>query len=253
MNQKTLEKLLNDLHKGKIRPETAIKKLKNFPSQNLGFANIDHHRTLRQGFPEVIYCEGKSDREVVTIARKLIATGAPLLATRASKEQYLKIKKFATTAVFHEKSRAITMEPDEKEKQRKSGNVLVISAGTSDIPVAEEASVTANVMGSKVKTIYDIGVAGIHRLFEHSQEIENARVIVVVAGMDGALTSVVGGLARCPTIAVPTSVGYGASFGGLSALLAMLNSCAAGVAVMNIDNGFGAGTLAHKINSMEGV
>ncbi len=195
----------------------------------------------------MIYCEGKTDKEVIAIAKKIVESEAPLLATRASSKLFKEVKKFAPGAVFHARSRAIVVETEEKDK---TGSVLVISAGTSDIPVAEEAMVTSSVMGSAVETIYDVGVAGIHRLFDHMETIKKARVIIVVAGMDGALASVVGGLVERPVIAVPTSVGYGAAFGGVSALLAMLNSCAAGVAVVNIDNGFGAGVMAHKINSL---
>lgn len=247
MTEKGLRKILDQLAKGNITPDEAFGKLKGFPAEDVGFANIDHHRAIRQGFPEVIYCEGKTDGQIVTIVKKMIATKNPVLATRATKTVFSKIKKFAKGAVFHEASCAITIE---KKNREKKGNILLVSAGTSDIPVAEEAAVTASIMGSKVETLYDVGVAGIHRLFASADKIEKARVIVVVAGMDGALPSVVGGLAPCPVIAVPTSVGYGASFAGLSALLAMLNSCAAGVGVMNIDNGFGAGALAHKINSV---
>ena len=245
MTPKDLKKILDDVAAGAITPNKAFDRLKGFPAEDVGFANIDHHRVIRQGFPEVIYCEGKTDAQIVAIVKKMIATKNPLLATRANKTVYAKIKKFAKGAIFHKASRAITIE---KKNSTKKGSVLVVSAGTSDIPVAEEAAVTASIMGSKVETLYDVGVAGIHRLFASAEKLEKARVIVVVAGMDGALPSVVGGLVPCPVVAVPTSVGYGASFAGLSALLAMLNSCAAGVGVMNIDNGFGAGALAHKIN-----
>lgn len=250
MTRNEINKIVKLLHKNKITPDQAMEKLKHFPAEDVGFANVDHHRAIRQGFPEVIYCEGKEEKDSVAIIKKIASMKHPVLATRSSKQVYAKVKKFAKNAKFHERSRAITIEP---KKKKRAGYVLVISAGTSDIPVAEEAAVTADIMGSKVKTVYDVGVAGIHRLFKHSDKIIKARVIVVVAGMDGALASVVGGLAPCPVVAVPTSVGYGASFGGVSALLSMLNSCAAGVAVQNIDNGFGAGTLAHKINSMAGV
>lgn len=240
-----LEEALKLLYEKKITPDEALERLRHFPTESLGFARIDHHRSLRQGFPEVVYCEGKTDAEVVAIVKKLSASKSPVLATRASKSSYTKIKRFAKNAVYHERCRAIVIEP---KRRKKTGSVLVISAGTSDTPVAEEAAVTASVMGASVETIYDVGVAGIHRLLEHTKKLSEARVIVVVAGMDGALASVIGGLAPCPVVAVPTSVGYGASFGGISALLAMLNSCASGVAVMNIDNGYGAGALASKIN-----
>lgn len=240
-----IEKIVMALAEGKLSPEKAMERLKHYPTENLGVAAIDHHRAVRQGFPEVVYCEGKSDADVATIVKRLAKTGHPVLATRASEKSFKAIKKFAKNAVYHERCRAITIEP---KGAKRVGDVLVLSAGTSDVPVAEEAAVTAMVMGSHVETVYDVGVAGIHRLFNQMDRIRNARVIVVVAGMDGALASVVGGLAACPVVAVPTSVGYGAAFGGVSALLSMLNSCAAGVAVMNIDNGFGAGALAHKIN-----
>lgn len=247
MTEKDLKKILDQLAGGKITPDKAFLELKNFHMEDVGFANIDHHRVIRQGFPEVVYCEGKTDAQIVAIVKKMAAKNHPVLATRATKTAYTKIKKFAKKAVFHEASRAIAIEP---ARRKKRGAVLIVTAGTSDIPVAEEAAVTASIMGSAVETVYDVGVAGIHRLFASAEKLNNARVIVVVAGMDGALPSVVGGLVPCPVVAVPTSVGYGASFAGLSALLAMLNSCAAGVAVMNIDNGFGAGALAHKINTV---
>lgn len=245
MADKHLTKIIKLLYEKKIEPDEALDMLRHYPMEPMGFAHIDHHRSLRQGFPEVIYCEGKTDSDVVGIARKIVARKAPLLATRASRKLYEKIKKFAKGAVYHERSRIIVVAP---KRRKKTGHVLVITAGTSDIPVGEEAAVTAEVMGSSVETIYDVGVAGIHRLFGHMETVRKARVVVVVAGMDGALASVVGGLVDKPVVAVPTSVGYGAAFSGVAPLFAMLNSCASGVAVMNIDNGFGAGALAHKIN-----
>lgn len=245
MPNQELIKIIGLLYEKKIKPQEALNMLKHFPTENLGFANVDHHRGLRQGFAEVIYCEGKSVEDVAAIAKTLITGKGPVLLTRANKNIFTKIKKLAKRAVFHERSRAIVMVPN---RRKKAGAVLIVSAGTSDISVAEEAAVTANVMGSRVQTLYDVGVAGIHRLFKHVDKLMEARVIVVVAGMDGALASVIGGLVNRPVVAVPTSVGYGAAFGGVAALLAMLNSCSAGVAVMNIDNGYGAGALAHKIN-----
>lgn len=245
MSNQDLIKIIGLLYEKKIKPQEALNMLKHFPSENLGFANVDHHRGLRQGFAEVIYCEGKSVEDVAAIAKALAVGKGPVLLTRANEKIFTKIKKMSKKAVFHERSGTIVMAPN---RRKKAGSVLVVSAGTSDIPVAEEAAVTANVMGSRVQTLYDVGVAGIHRLFKHVDRLMEARVIVVVAGMDGALASVIGGLVKRPVVAVPTSVGYGAAFGGVAALLAMLNSCAAGVAVMNIDNGFGAGALAHKIN-----
>lgn len=242
-----LDHILKQLYEREITPEQAAKKLKHFTMEDIGVAHIDHHRAMRQGFPEVVYCEGKTEADAVAIIKKLAATGHPVLATRASREVYAKIKRSYKSAVYHERSRAIVIE---KPGGKKVGAVLVLSAGTSDAAVAEEAAVTAEVMGSNVEMVHDVGVAGIHRLFAHAEKLKNARALVVVAGMDGALASVVGGLVDKPVIAVPTSVGYGASFGGVAALLSMLNSCSAGVAVMNIDNGFGAGALAHKINAL---
>jgi len=247
MLEKNLLKLLEQIAQGKTTPQAAMARLKDFSAEDLGVASVDHHRHLRQGFPEVIYCAGKTPDEVEAIARAIIKRHGTLLATRADKKIYQRVKKLAKAAVFHPRSGAITVEG---EKRKRTGLALVVSAGTSDLPVAEEAAVTADIMGSAVETMYDVGVAGIHRILNRVDRLSAARVIVVVAGMDGALPSVVGGLTARPVIAVPTSVGYGAAMGGLSALLAMLNSCASGVAVMNIDNGFGAGTLAHKINTL---
>jgi len=248
MNAADLKKILAALSRGKMNPDEALEKLTHFPTEDIGFASIDHHRELRQGFAEVIYGEGKSDGQTATIARKLLATGAPVLVTRTTKGAYTKIKRFAPAATFHEAARAITIE--KKRPAKKTGAILVVSAGTSDLPVAEEAALTASLMGSQVETLHDVGVAGIHRLLAHNEKLRSANVVVVVAGMDGALPSVVGGLVAAPVIAVPTSVGYGAAFGGLAALLAMLNSCASGLTVVNIDNGFGAGVAAHKINQL---
>ncbi|MDH5638579.1 MAG: nickel pincer cofactor biosynthesis protein LarB [Nitrospinota bacterium] len=246
MVEKSLQKLLNSLYQKKITPQEAMENLKTMAAEDIGVASVDHHRHLRQGFPEVIYCAGKTEDEVAAIARAILKKSKTLLATRADKKIFTRIKRVNKSAIFHPRSGAITVGGG----KAKVGEVLVVSAGTSDLPVAEEAAVTADIMGSRVETVYDVGVAGIHRLFAHMEKLESARVIVVVAGMDGALASVVGGLTSRPVIAVPTSVGYGAALGGLSALLAMLNSCAAGVGVMNIDNGFGAGALAHKINTL---
>jgi hypothetical protein len=248
VNEERLRELLAAVADGSTPVEKALAAMKRLPTETLGFATIDHHRTLRQGFPEVIYGAGKTDEQVIALIKKMAKTGHPTLATRVSKKVFTAVKRSIKTAVWHEAARAVTVTP--KKAAPKIGSVLVLSAGTSDIPVAEEATVTAEIMGSKVTTVYDVGVAGIHRLFAHHDKMATARVVIVVAGMDGALPSVVGGLVPCPVVAVPTSVGYGASFGGLSALLSMLNACAAGVAVMNIDNGFGAGALAHKINTL---
>lgn len=246
MNQDNLKKLLEQVRGGKVSVAQGMKRLRDLPFEGMGFAHIDHHRSLRQGAPEVIFAEGKSEKEVLAIAERMLAAGHDVLATRASREIYRKIKRKETRAVYHERSRVVVVRLKKKKPTR--GKVLVLSAGTSDIPVAEEAAVTAEALGSRVETLYDVGVSGIHRLFEQRDRITGARVLVVVAGMDGALASVVGGLVDKPVIAVPTSIGYGASFGGVAALLTMLNSCASGVATVNIDNGFGAGTMAHRIN-----
>ena len=246
MNISRLKKLLADVKSGAVGPEDALDKLRHLPFEDIGFAVVDHHRHLRQGAPEVIYCEGKTALQVAGIAGRMLAHGSDVLATRADKAVYKALKAVDRRAKHHEAARAVVIE--HAKKKPTEGVVLVITAGTTDIPVAEEAAVTARTMGSTVETMYDVGVSGIHRLFGRKDSVFSARVIVVVAGMDGALASVVGGLVDKPVIAVPTSVGYGASFGGVAALLSMLNSCAPGVSVVNIDNGFGAGCMAHKIN-----
>lgn len=246
MNPSSLKKLLQQLHLGAIKPDEAFEQLKKLPYENLGFANIDHHRALRKGFPEVIYCAGKTVEQVCAIARRIISAGNDLLATRASQEIYEAVKQADSRAVYNAIAGTIVLK--QHKKRPTVGVVLITSAGTSDMPVAEEAAVTAETLGSRVERLYDVGVAGLHRLLDNKEKLLKARVIVVVAGMDGALASVIGGLVDKPVVAVPTSVGYGASFGGISALLAMLNSCAAGVATVNIDNGFGAGCMAHMIN-----
>ena len=245
MDQKLLKKLLTDLKAGKTSVETAIARLRTLPYEDLGFASVDHHRSIRQGFPEVIFCEGKTRAQVLGIARGLLKKGGPFLATRAEPEIGRALGRLDPRAVYHELARVVVLDRQNRIPQ---GDILIVTAGTSDIPVAEEARLTAEIMGSRTEVLYDVGVAGIHRLFGRHERLLQARVLVVVAGMDGALPSVIGGLVDRPVIAVPTSRGYGASFGGLAALLTMLNSCAAGVGVMNIDNGFGAGCLAHRIN-----
>jgi len=245
MNRQRLERMLNEVESGALSVSTALERLRSLPYEDLGFASLDHHRAIRQGFPEVIFCEGKTTKQIAGIAKALLKHHKPFLATRASRDVARALKRLDRRAVYHEEARLVAI----KDPKRKLlGQVLVVTAGTSDIPVAEEARITAEVMGSKVETLYDVGVAGIHRLLERHNRLTQANAIVVAAGMDGVLPSVVGGLVDCPVIAVPTSRGYGASFGGLAALLTMLNSCAAGVGVMNIDNGFGAGVLAHRIN-----
>jgi NCAIR mutase (PurE)-related protein len=242
MDGPKLKKILSSVKSGKLSIDTAFKRLKLLPYEDLSFAKVDHHRNIRQGIPEVIFAEGKQVGEVIGIAQSIFKKGKKLLITKASREVYdsLKIK----NAVFHPSSGTISANGEKKKR----GHILIFSAGTSDIPVAEEAAVTASFLGSRVETAYDVGVAGIHRLLNTSKSIDSARVIIVVAGMEGALPSVVGGLTDKPIIAVPTSIGYGTSLSGLTALFAMLNSCVPGIAVMNIDNGFGAGCLAHKIN-----
>lgn len=249
MTRQDLLRLLRDFKDGRLGLEQAMSKLEHLPFEDLGFAKIDGHRTLRQGFPEVVYCAGKTTDQVVQIVARLAAREANVLATRANAATFAAVKAAVPEARYNEAARAIVVErqPLAADPDRP---IMVLTAGTSDMPVAEEAAVTAAVMGNTVERIYDVGVAGIHRLFAHLPDLERANVVIVVAGMEGALTSVVGGLVDKPVIAVPTSVGYGANFGGLSALLAMLNSCAAGVAVVNIDNGFGAGRLASIINHM---
>ena len=246
MNITHLTELLQAVRTGKINIETALTRLKHLPFEDVAYAHIDHHRHLRHGMPEVIYCEGKTLEQVVGITKRMLKAGSNVLATRANEQVYKALKKIDRRAVYHGASRAITIQHAKKRATR--GTVLVLTAGTSDIPVAEEAAVTAEMLGSAVLTLYDVGVAGIHRVLSKRDMLDAARVIVVVAGMDGALPSVVGGLVDKPVIAVPTSVGYGAGFQGLAPLLTMLNSCVAGIAVMNIDNGFGAGVLAHRIN-----
>ncbi|NOY52578.1 MAG: nickel pincer cofactor biosynthesis protein LarB [Deltaproteobacteria bacterium] len=245
MDPDELKKLLQEIRKGKMSVTEGMKRLRDLPYEDLGFAHIDHHRALRQGSPEVIFCEGKTESRIVQIVERMLAQGYDVLATRASPSIYREIRKLDGKARYYTDSRTIVIR---RKKKRLVGSILILSAGTSDISVAEEAAVTAETLGSRVETLYDIGVSGIHRLFDQREKIMSARVLIVVAGMEGALASVVGGLVDKPIIAVPTSIGYGASFGGIAALLGMLNSCAAGVAVVNIDNGFGAGAMAHRIN-----
>jgi pyridinium-3,5-biscarboxylic acid mononucleotide synthase len=246
MNKADLTRLLQNVRSGKIDIASALQRLRHLPFEDVSYAHIDHHRHLRHGMPEVIYCEGKTREQVAGIAERMLKAGTDVLATRASEDMYRAIKKLDRRAEYHRASRAIVVR--RTKKTGTDGIILVLTAGTSDIPVAEEAAITADMLGSTVETVYDVGVAGIHRILSKQDMLDRARVIVVVAGMDGALPSVVGGLVDKPVIAVPTSVGYGAGFQGLAPLLTMLNSCASGVAVMNIDNGFGAGVLAHRIN-----
>jgi len=241
-----IEQLLRAVAAGSMSPEEGVQRLRFLPYEDIGFARIDHHRALRQGIPEVIYCEGKTVEQVVRIAERILARQSGLLATRVASATAHALLALEPTAQYNELARTVTVR--QTARPGTTGVILVVSAGTSDLPVAEEAVVTARALGSTVQTVYDVGVAGLHRLLDTQPQLTAARVIVVVAGMEGALASVVGGLVDKPVIAVPTSVGYGANFHGLAPLLAMLNSCAAGVAVVNIDNGFGAGYMAHTIN-----
>jgi NCAIR mutase (PurE)-related protein len=247
MTKQELQSLLADFKSGKRSEQDIIEQLAALRFESLGFATIDHHRRLRQGFPEVIFCQGKTPEQVTEIAVRIVHRSQPLLATRATREHFQAVKKKIRFAHYDDTARVITAnEPKKPDADR--GIILVVSAGTSDIPVAEEARITAKMLRNPVETLYDVGVAGIHRLLMQTDKLLNASVIIVVAGMEGALPSVVGGLVDIPVIAVPTSVGYGASFGGIAALLAMLNSCASGITVVNIDNGFGAGFAASLMN-----
>ena len=250
MDRKNIRVWLERFRQGDATLDETAEALARMPYENIGFAQIDHHRELRQGFPEVIYAEGKTKEQTRAIFLRLLEESQKsVMATRISSDMAAYVREAAPEAEYDETARILFVRRN-VEPPDESRRVLVLTAGTSDIPVAREAALTAELMGNAVDVCFDVGVAGIHRLFAHEQEILRASVIVVVAGMEGALASVVGGMTACPVIAVPTSVGYGASFHGLSALLAMLNSCAAGVAVMNIDNGYGAGVLASKINNM---
>jgi len=245
-----LKKLLNDVKNSNIEIEDALGKLKDLPFEDIGYAHIDHHRSVRNGYPEVIYCKGKSDDHILGIIERMNEKGSNILGTRCEKTTYDKIIKLYPNAEYDELSKILRIKNEEIKDQGK-GTILIVTGGTSDIPVADEAYYTAVFCGNKVERLYDVGVAGIHRLLSNRHMIENARVIVAVAGMEGALPSVVGGLVDVPVIAVPTSVGYGANFDGLAPLLAMLNSCASGISVVNIDNGFGAGYLASTINKLK--
>lgn len=248
MNEKDVRSFLKAVKTGQVSIDNGVERLRNLPYEDLGFAKIDHHRALRQGFPEVIFGRGKTTAQVVGIVRGMLERKAShnILITRSNEKTYRAVKRLARSAKFHESSGSVTIERN--SETRGTGLILVVTAGTSDIPVAEEALVTARIMGNRTEAIYDVGVAGLHRLLEHREKLNEARVIVCVAGMEGALPSVVGGLVAAPVIAVPTSTGYGSSFGGLTALLGMLNSCASNVSVVNIDNGFGAGCVASVVN-----
>lgn len=248
MNNESLRQLLENVKSGMVEINEALATLKSLPFEDIGFAKIDHHRAIRNGYPEVIYCQGKTIEQIKAIVTKLIGQDVNILATRASREIYNAIREVTDDSEYHELARIVVVKRREILVTDKI--IAVVSAGTSDMPVAEEAAVTAETLGNNVERLYDVGVAGLHRLLASTDILLKANVLVVVAGMEGALASVVGGLVDKPVIAVPTSIGYGASFGGLAALLAMLNSCASGVGVVNIDNGFGAGYLASMINRL---
>jgi pyridinium-3,5-biscarboxylic acid mononucleotide synthase len=248
MNSESIRKLFEQVRAGKVAPDDAVQRLRHMPFEDLGFAKIDHHRALRAGMPEVVFGEGKTPAQLAQIFSRLAQHGGNILATRANKTQFAAVKKKVRGVKYHELSRAIVLQRDNRKYGK--GTIAVVSAGTSDIPVAEEAVVTAEIMGNDVEHLYDVGVAGIHRLLANRVTLTRARIVIVCAGMEGALPSVVGGLVGVPVIAVPTSVGYGAAFKGVAALLGMLNSCASNVSVVNIDNGFGAGYVASLINRL---
>jgi hypothetical protein len=249
MDAASLKKLFEQVKRGKVSPDEAVERLRHLPFEDLGFANVDHHRALRAGMPEIIFGPGKTPGQLAEIFVRLAEHGSNVLATRVSPEQVRAVKRKFRKAEFHQLARAVSLTRDATVYGK--GKIVVVSAGTSDIPVAEEAVVTAQIMGNEVQHVYDVGVAGIHRLLARREALTQARVIIVCAGMEGALPSVVGGLVGVPVIAVPTSVGYGASYKGIAALLGMLNSCASNVTVVNIDNGFGAGYVAAVINRLE--
>jgi NCAIR mutase (PurE)-related protein len=245
--ERGLRELLESVRNGDVAVEDALESLRYLPFEDIGFAKVDHHRKMRCGLEEVIYCEGKTPEHVGRIAGRILGNGDVLLATRADPRHFEAIKNMYAQAEYREEARCVVVE---KKPAEKSGYIVVVTAGTTDIPVASEAVVTAEVMGAKVDLITDVGVSGIHRLLGYARTLQKANAVVVVAGMEGALPSVVGGLVSCPVIGVPTSVGYGTSFHGVAPLLTMLNSCAAGVTVVNIDNGFGAGYTAAMINAL---
>jgi len=243
-----IRELFQQVRRGKLTPDEAVARLRHLPFEDLDFAKVDHHRAVRAGFPEVVLAEGKTAKQVATIFSRLARHESSVLATRATEEQFAAVRRVVRKAEYRELGRAIVLERDRTKYGK--GKIVVVSAGTGDIPVAEEAVVTAEVMGNDVEHVYDVGVAGIHRLLAHRDRLFAARVVIVCAGMEGALPSVVGGMVRVPVIAVPTSIGYGAAFKGLAALLGMMNSCASNVSVVNIDNGFGAGYVAALINRL---
>ena len=253
MTANDLLALLEAVQQGSMNPADAQERVLQFvrqaPYEDLGFARVDHHRAVRQGFPEVVFGQGKTPDQVVAIAEAIAARGHSLLVTRTTSEAYDRVRRSLASAVFHDTARAITLRQGDVTPGR--GTIVVAAAGTSDLPVAEEAAVSAEMMGNTVERIYDVGVAGLHRLLSQTGRLQTARVVIAVAGMEGAMPSVIAGLVACPVVAVPTSIGYGASFGGLTALLGMLNTCASGVAVVNIDNGFGAAAMASAITHLQ--
>ena len=247
MDDQRLKTLIAGIRSGDVSAEAALQRLKKLPFEDLGYAKVDHHRCLRNGVPEVIYCQGKTIEQIQGIVGRMIPHHGNILATRAESRVYEAIREVTGDCRYHEAARIVVVRP---QTVAEVGRIAVVCAGTSDIPVAEEAAVTAATLGNRVDRLYDVGVAGIHRLLDSCEDLFKANVAVVIAGMEGALASVVGGLVSCPVIGVPTSVGYGASFGGIAALLSMLNSCASGVSVVNIDNGFGAAYQASLINKL---
>ncbi len=251
MKEKYIKEVLEKVKGGGLAVDDAYEQLRDLPFKDIGFANVDNHRAVRTGFPEVVFCQGKTPQQIAQIMAELVKNGGNIMGTRATAEDYMAVKELHSDTEYYETARIIMVRDtgsgcEDMIEQKRS--VAVITAGTADIPVAEEAAVTAEILGNRVDRIYDVGVAGIHRLFDKLDRIREADVVIVIAGMEGALASVVGGLVDVPVIAVPTSIGYGANLGGLSALLSMLNSCANGVGVVNIDNGFGAAYLASVIN-----
>ncbi len=248
MSPEELRQLLISIRDGETEIDDAVKKIKDLSFTDLGHTKIDNHRELRTGYPEVIFCAGKTVEQVKEIIQQMLTRKNNILATRATEEMYLAVKKICSEAIFHSLAKTIVVK--RTEQKLTESTIAIVTAGTSDMPVAEEAAVTAELFGNRVLRVFDVGVAGIHRLYDKLPEIREAKVVVVVAGMEGALPSIVGGLVDKPVIAVPTSIGYGANFHGLSALLGMLTSCASGVSVVNIDNGFGAGYMASMINKL---
>ena len=249
MDNEYLKELLKNVKSGQIEIDEAMSQLKILPFEDIGFAKIDHHRNIRNGYPEVIYSEGKTKEQINEIFKRLLTKNKNIMATRASIQVYESLQEICEDVIYYEQARIVALKRNNKLNSEKV--IGIVTAGTSDIPVAEEAAVTAEILGNKVTRIYDVGVAGIHRLFAHADELNETNVLIVVAGMEGALASVVGGMVDKPVVAVPTSVGYGANFGGLAALLTMLNSCASGISVVNIDNGFGAAYFASMVNNLK--